>query len=82
MDHAKDQLASANGKACGYDALQHSSTYCAGVDGSSTAVIAVLQQPNVLEVGAMSHETLWSVYQQVSAEPPECSGGNNLPIIS
>ena len=58
MEHAKDQLASANGKGRGYDALQHSSTYCAGIDGSSTAVIAVLQQPNVLEVGAMSHKSL------------------------
>ena len=59
MDHANDRLKSANGKASSYDALQHASTYCAGVDGSSTAVIAVLQQPNILEVGAVYHKSFY-----------------------
>ena len=53
MQHAKERLVSANSETSGFDVLQHSITYCAGVDGSSTAVIAVLQQQNVLEVCAL-----------------------------
>ncbi len=41
---------SSSGDPSGFEVLQHSSTYCAGVDGSSTAVIAVLKQQNILEV--------------------------------
>ena len=51
MQHAKDKLMSGGGDSSGFDALQHSSTYCAGVDGSSTAVIALLKEQNILEVG-------------------------------
>ena len=43
---------SSDGELSGFEVLQHSSTYCDGVDGSSTAVIAVLKQRNVLEVCA------------------------------
>lgn len=50
MQHAEEECVSSNGNSSGFDVLQHSSTYCAGIDGSSTAVIAVLKQPNVLEV--------------------------------
>ena len=52
MEHAEKRILTSNGSSSGYEVLQHSSTYCAGVDGSSTAVIAVLQPPNMLEVCA------------------------------
>lgn len=52
MEHAEKRILTSNGSSSGYEVLQHSSTYCAGVDGSSTAVIAVLQPPNTLEVCA------------------------------
>lgn len=54
MEQAQDRLASGSDEMSGYDALQHSTAHCADVDGSSTAVIALLRPPNVLEVGALS----------------------------
>ncbi len=50
MQHARERLVSSDGEPSGFEVLQHSSTYCAGVDGSSTAVIALLKQQNILEV--------------------------------
>ena len=50
MQHARERIVSSSGEPSGFEVLQHSSTYCAGVDGSSTAVIALLKQQNILEV--------------------------------
>ena len=52
---------SSDGEPSGFEVLQHSSTYCAGVDGSSTAVIALLKQRNVLEVCARARSCIKSL---------------------